>query len=529
MALLSSPTPSEIIEAVNTVTGKIESLSAADIRIRAIDGLNASNVQEALAASFQSVTSGKSSVEGAIIEKGGTVSKAGTVATFDELVQGVSGISTNGSPSGGGEIEVKFENQIFYGALRSLGNILKYSKAMSGYGEAVIGDELIIGGGDYYTYQSAALYAYTDKVLAVNPVSSTCRDVCSLSEAKSRSSSMSIDNEAIFGGGNAGKNLFSALSTIDAVNPFTNTRRSLPSLSKSSWLSAATAAGRRAIFGGGWDGSAALSFVDAIDLVTSTTSVLPDLSTPRCNMGCGSIGDNIVFGGGHIASGDTVNYNIIDVINHVSETTKSFTFPVGHQSPKSVVFDDEVVFSGNAKTVEAVNPITQTIRSLPDMSVSSSGIKPKRVGQEILFAGGDGGQSSSSYSSVVEAVNPISNTKRAVASLAVARTNLASGVVNGEVVCAGGKVNAYDASNLVEVVNPSPGYMAFKKLILNGTISLSTDVSINVPCTYRDVLYSANERFAFDPTVTSAKLGDVTADSVTVKGTYYIRQGEYSL
>lgn len=71
--------------------------TAADVPITAISGMTATNVQEALEENFQSVVDGKSSLETAITDKGGTVSKAGDVATFAELATGVGTISGGGS------------------------------------------------------------------------------------------------------------------------------------------------------------------------------------------------------------------------------------------------------------------------------------------------------------------------------------------------------------------------------------------------------------------------------------------------
>lgn len=52
-----------------------------------------SNAEGAFAELFQSVSNGKGTVETAITDKGGTVTKTGTVATFPELVAGVNSIS----------------------------------------------------------------------------------------------------------------------------------------------------------------------------------------------------------------------------------------------------------------------------------------------------------------------------------------------------------------------------------------------------------------------------------------------------
>ena len=70
--------------------------AAADVPITAISGMTATTVQEALEENFQSVVDGKSSLETAITDKGGTVSKAGDVATFAELTAGVNSISGGG-------------------------------------------------------------------------------------------------------------------------------------------------------------------------------------------------------------------------------------------------------------------------------------------------------------------------------------------------------------------------------------------------------------------------------------------------
>ena len=71
--------------------------AAADVPITAISGMTATTVQEALEENFQSVVDGKSSLETAITDKGGTVSKTGDVATFDELAAGVNSISGGSS------------------------------------------------------------------------------------------------------------------------------------------------------------------------------------------------------------------------------------------------------------------------------------------------------------------------------------------------------------------------------------------------------------------------------------------------
>lgn len=71
--------------------------AAADVPITAISGMTATTVQEALEENFQSVVDGKSSLETAITDKGGTVSKTGDVATFAELTAGVGTISGGGS------------------------------------------------------------------------------------------------------------------------------------------------------------------------------------------------------------------------------------------------------------------------------------------------------------------------------------------------------------------------------------------------------------------------------------------------
>lgn len=81
---------------------------AEDISLSHIDGMAATTVQEAVAENFQSVVDGKKLLETAVIDKGGTVEKAGSVATFSELRTGIAAISS----SAGGYTEQSLPPQI---------------------------------------------------------------------------------------------------------------------------------------------------------------------------------------------------------------------------------------------------------------------------------------------------------------------------------------------------------------------------------------------------------------------------------
>lgn len=85
------------VNGVEQIEGDI-ALSAKNIPIDSINGMVASNVQDAIAANFQSVVDGKKLMETAIIDKGGTVSKTSDVATFEELKSGIDGIEISIAP-----------------------------------------------------------------------------------------------------------------------------------------------------------------------------------------------------------------------------------------------------------------------------------------------------------------------------------------------------------------------------------------------------------------------------------------------
>lgn len=90
------------VSSVNGETGAVV-LDAADIDIADSGGhFTATDVEGALAELFTSGSDGKAALETAIETKGGTVDKAGAVATFAELEDGIDSI-----PTGGGTYQSK--------------------------------------------------------------------------------------------------------------------------------------------------------------------------------------------------------------------------------------------------------------------------------------------------------------------------------------------------------------------------------------------------------------------------------------
>lgn len=84
-AKIAAPSASDDIARLDTVTGQVGTLSNLQTTAK-------TNIVSAVNELFTSVSSGKSTIETAIAGKGGTVSKAGSVATFPELVNGVNSI-----------------------------------------------------------------------------------------------------------------------------------------------------------------------------------------------------------------------------------------------------------------------------------------------------------------------------------------------------------------------------------------------------------------------------------------------------
>lgn len=84
-AKVASPSASDDIARLDTVTSQVGTLSSLQTTTK-------TNAVAAINELFTSVSSGKSNIETAITGKGGTVSKAGSVATFPELVNGVNSI-----------------------------------------------------------------------------------------------------------------------------------------------------------------------------------------------------------------------------------------------------------------------------------------------------------------------------------------------------------------------------------------------------------------------------------------------------
>ena len=84
-AKVAAPSAVDDIARLDTITGQVGALSSLQTTAK-------TNTVAAINELFQSVGSGKGTVETAITGKGGTVSKAGSVATFPELVSGVNSI-----------------------------------------------------------------------------------------------------------------------------------------------------------------------------------------------------------------------------------------------------------------------------------------------------------------------------------------------------------------------------------------------------------------------------------------------------
>ena len=97
--LTSPPTPLELTETVNQLVEGLSGLDASQVTFLPPDGMEAQTVQQALSETFISVAEGKALLETAVSDKGGTVSKQGETATFQELAQGVGTIPQESEPS----------------------------------------------------------------------------------------------------------------------------------------------------------------------------------------------------------------------------------------------------------------------------------------------------------------------------------------------------------------------------------------------------------------------------------------------
>lgn len=209
--------------------------SAENVTISAIDGLQASNVQEAIAANFQSVVDGKKLLETAVTDKGGTVSKAGNVASFNELSSAIAGIPSGGS--GSGECVFTFENYApDNGPAHEVWENLSFARYY--LVAASVGAKAIFAGG-IGSSASNAVDAYgTD---------GTRTSFTNLSVARYTLAAVAAGEKGIFAGGYiSSKNISAA---VDAYSE-DGKRTSWANLSVARYSLAAAAAGTKAIFAG---------------------------------------------------------------------------------------------------------------------------------------------------------------------------------------------------------------------------------------------------------------------------------------
>lgn len=310
---------------------------AADVSLSPIDGMAATTVQEAVAENFQSVVDGKMLLEAAVSDKGGTVEKAGSVATFAELKAGVSSIA-----GGSGECTITFDN---------------YNPS---------------GGAQKETYEP-------------------------LSRVRYGSAAATVGDKALFMAGYVKSSNTHVVSAITEAYTIDGVRQEFPSLPAARANTEAVAVGSKAIIAGGYTGSSVISTASAYTQ-DGILSAYPALSQSRYWIAAASIGTYALFIGGSTAiSGSSTSKNV-DAYTEEGVRTAFPALGYGRRFHSASTITDKCIVGGGEvdgsyRTTVEVYTGDGTKVSFPNLSVGRINLSATTIGQKALFAGGMGGGS----------------------------------------------------------------------------------------------------------------------------------------
>jgi autotransporter-associated beta strand protein len=228
-------------------------------------------------------------------------------------------------------------------------------------------------------------------------------------------------------------------------------------LSQPRYLLSATSAGGKAFFGGGYlDNYIATSVVDVYDSSTEAWSTMNMLQR-RHALAAASVDNRVFFGGG--GSNTTV-----DVYNMTTNTWSTTLLSQMRSYLAAASCGSKVAFGGGyasgqipypyASAVVDIYDTTDNTWSTTSLSQARYNLAAASVGNQILFAGGEGIQSSSTPSARVDVYNVDSNTW-SMGTLSQARYRLAGSSVGTKILFGGGwagpglpssKVDIYDSA-----------------------------------------------------------------------------------
>lgn len=393
--------------------------TAADVPLGPIDGMAATTVQEAVAENFRSVVDGKNLLETAVSDKGGTVEKAGGVATFAELRTGIAGIPAGG----GGECTITYENYnpsdnadrqswtplttrrgILAGAIAgskavfaggyngnylsvveacsedgTVSNFPALSRSICSHAGASAGTKALFAGGVYRNSSMAATYysnvdAYTEDGI---------RSVCTaLPSTAANLCGATFGSKAVFGGGyNGARNAYLSAYSENG------TRKSFANLYKAVSNCSAAQAGKYLVIAGGSDGSLARANACAYT-EEGVRTVFPDLSVARAEMGASKAGQKAVFIGGSVLPGPVDAYTE----DGVRETFATLSARVKLHAVTWMF--KKVIFAGGESDpstyLDAVHFYTEdgVFGTLESLSYQRESLAAVTLGKYAIFAGG---------------------------------------------------------------------------------------------------------------------------------------------
>lgn len=260
----------------------------------------------------------------------------------------------------------------------SVGNYALFAGGLSGAGNVTS------------SYQSG-VDAYDDALSKTTPTS--------LSVARYGMASASIENYAIFAGGDSYESSTTTKeSTVDAYND-SLTRTNPSSLSTPTEYFAGTSIEGYALFGGGRGGTTLNSVIVYNNSLTKTTG--DSLSVARYSLGAASNNNYALFAGGLDSNAAVYyGYNIVDAYDSTLTHTVPSPLSVACQKPTGGTSPDYCLFAGGYATSAISNVCSYdtslTLQSLQILSAARYDFASATVGGYMLFAGGQipGGQSS---------------------------------------------------------------------------------------------------------------------------------------
>lgn len=392
--------------------------SAENVTISAIDGLQASNVQEAIAANFQSVVDGKKLLETAVTDKGGTVSKVGNVASFNELSSAIAGIPSSGS----GECIITFEN--YAPDNKSKQEVWEeLSVTRSQLAAATVGKSAIFAGG-LNTNPVSNVDAYSESGVRTT--------LTALSATRYDLAASTVGTKAIFAGGTYATGKVSGRANVDSYDE-AGVRTSLASLSVGRPRLAATAVGSKAIFAGGEQGGVNTD-VDAYN-DAGVRTIFTKMLYPRFALAAATAGTKAIFAGGYYTSPD---YHV-ESYDEAGVRTSFTGLSASKYSLAATTVGTRAIFAGGIgtkyfATAESFDE-TGVRTSFPDLSAARAGLSATTIGSNAVFAGGNG--PSAAADSYTEA-----GVRTTLQDLSVARTNLTSTTIGTRAVFAGGTISS---------------------------------------------------------------------------------------